>query len=669
MARGMSEEEEDATLARCRANRSKRSREKESRGTGGIEIDIVVSNIFDALAMSRAVGRGREKAIILRGGMHRLHKTLELGPQDSLTTFLSFPGETATIRTQSVKGYTLLFPGGIRVGSLFPDYRYHGEVASIAISLVGSSMGYGGPADVFSPPRSYWATKKPAGGGGATFARVSGIRFNTSTFPSCSWEESFDPQRDPPILHAFHAEHWGNWQFRLNQSSRPEHGELTWHEGGFQEARGSAGNGASEWYVENVWELTDSPLEWYWDKSGRTLFFVQNGTSEPPSEGIVAAGLAQVISVVGAPGRPVKSVRFQGIRFAHTCSTFLQPYEAPNGGDWSLHPRGMLTISHAERVEVLDCHFLRAGGNGLVLRNLTRNVRITGNHFSWTGDSAIVLAGFVEDCEDREETVPLDTLISHNFAHELGIWGKQTGFVYQALAARTKITHNVAFNGPRAGICFTDGYGGGHEVRRNVLFNFVRETSDHGLFNSWDRQPYITRIRDGRTWSPIPKTSTISKNLFLNGYRSVWPIDHDDGSGFYHDHRNVLVYGGFKSFLGSNKTVENNLYLFPDAFARQFGSIFCASVWQPDLGPEVWRRNTCVKLSNESALGGWCGDAGAILSYGNRYFMPHAVWRADCGSSTKSMEELQARGLERGSSVLNFSSADFAFKLAEIILR
>jgi hypothetical protein len=53
---------------------------------------------------------------------------------------------------------------------------------------------------------------------------------------------------------------------------------------------------------------------------------------------------------------------------------------------------------------------------------------------------------------------------------------------------------NVFFNGPRAGININDGFAGGHVMKRNVGFNLVRETSDHGVFNSWDRNTYV-RVR------------------------------------------------------------------------------------------------------------------------------------------------------------------------------
>ena len=40
--------------------------------------------------------------------------------------------------------------------------------------------------------------------------------------------------------------------------------------------------------------------------------------------------------------------------------------------------------------------------------------------------------------------------------------------------------------------------GGGSQVVRNVLFNFCRESSDHGPFNSWNRQVYLVDGPDGQ---------------------------------------------------------------------------------------------------------------------------------------------------------------------------
>ena len=42
----------------------------------------------------------------------------------------------------------------------------------------------------------------------------------------------------------------------------------------------------------------------------------------------------------------------------------------------------------------------------------------------------------------------------------------------------------VFFNGPRAGVNFNDGFGGGNEVTQNLIFSTCRESGDHGPFNS-----------------------------------------------------------------------------------------------------------------------------------------------------------------------------------------
>ena len=67
-------------------------------------------------------------------------------------------------------------------------------------------------------------------------------------------------------------------------------------------------------------------------------------------------------------------------------------------------------------------------------------------------------------------------------------------------------------------------------VEKNLLFNFVRETSDHGNINTWDRLPFLTKCRDGVNPSYFPKETVFAQNLLFNDYNSVWPLDNDDGA-------------------------------------------------------------------------------------------------------------------------------------------
>lgn len=79
---------------------------------------------------------------------------------------------------------------------------------------------------------------------------------------------------------------------------------------------------------------------------------------------------------------------------------------------------------------------------------------------------------------------------------------------------------------------------------------FQIETDDHGPINTWDRVPYLTRVADGKTVSLSVKENTITNNFIINNYRSVWPLDHDDGTCYWRDTQNYLVYGGKKEKNG-----------------------------------------------------------------------------------------------------------------------
>ena len=101
----------------------------------------------------------------------------------------------------------------------------------------------------------------------------------------------------------------------------------------------------------------------------------------------------------------------------------------------------------------------------------------------------------------------------------------------------------------------SDGFGGGNELYDNVLFNTCRESSDHGAFNSWDRLPYVTDIRDGSTPSTVPAFNEAHHNLIVSNYGADGGcLDNDDGSSYYRIHHNVCFYGGHKSdFDGHDK--------------------------------------------------------------------------------------------------------------------
>ena len=510
-------------------------------------------------------------------------------------------------------------------------------------------IGVGGSVSVFNPPESYWGTAHPAGGGGFTYRIPTGLQYLTNVgFINRTWSKP-----STGVVHAFHCKHWGGWQFKLDERNNDSQ-TLTWSYGGFQEARGC--DSGAEWYVENIFEELDSPGEWFFDYDTHKLYLYPNSTI--PTE-VVGTNLNVLISIKGSQTNPVQNISISDITFAHAATTFLLDYEVPSGGDWAVHREAALVVEGIEGVNISNCLFYSPGGNGLLLNNYVRGAVIEGNEFVWVGNNAIVAVGSAQLMDGTDGNQPRGTKVIGNLVHEVGVFGKQVCAYVQSLACETELIGNVFFNGPRAGINFNDGFGGGNVLKNNLLFNFVRDTCDHGPINTWDRQPYLTTVLDGKTPSLVQGENFITQNLVIGNYHSLWPIDHDDGSCYYTDKYNVIVYGGAKYYLGHSKVVSNNLYIYPDAPRNSFDTLnpSCASSFQtsrelplPSGWDDVYSDNTCVIGNPNLFQFNSCSltdDAGLIpMSANNIYYAPNAYVYILCAGEKLSLKEFQDLGFE-----------------------
>jgi hypothetical protein len=529
----------------------------------------------------------------------------------------------------------------IRDGTYFPSFE----------------LGIGGPVSAFDPPESYWGLFSPAGGGGSTYVIPTGLQYLSDVeFANYTWKQ---PQTG--VVHAFHCGHWGNWQFQLSDRDMEEK-QLTFAYGGWQEARGC--KSGAEWYVENIMEELDSPGEWFYDHTTMKLYLYPNGSL--PTEG-VGTVLDEAIGIRGTMDSPVKGVSIMNVVFAHTATTFLKRYEVPSGGDWSVYRGGTVFVEGVDGFNLQGCLFDAVGGNGVFLSGYVRNAVIQNNEFVWSGDNAIVSVGDTNLIDGTLGTQPRGTKIIGNLVHENGVFGKQTCAYVQSLSCQAEVSENVFFNGPRAGINFNDGFGGGNLMKNNLLFNYVRETADHGPFNSWDRLPYLTKMNDGETPSLTPAESYIHQNFLINNYHSTWPIDHDDGSCYYLDTYNFMVYGGFKNYLGHSKIAQSNVYVYPDAehsvenLGAFFSVPFCANSDGASRGDtasgwgDVWSNNTCI-IGNPNVYSfGSCNldNPTGLMPFtaNNRFYAPSKYVYFGCEGKKLTLEEFQYLGYDLGSTV------------------
>ena len=320
---------------------------------------------------------------------------------------------------------------------------------------------------------------------GSPFKRSANAKVDPSTWTKKTWATP-----GTGVVHMFHSGLWGGWQYKLTDFVN---NTLEFGYGGYQEARGS-GVKSNDFYVENIKEELDVEGEWFHDEKEGQIYYYPNAT-HATADALATAEIAILDTLISigsaadeARGEWADSIQIIGLELTATRATFLSPYEVPSGGDWSLHRGGAIEVTQARNVAIRGCFFNQVGGNGLLFSNAVLDSSVLGNEFAFTGDSAVVFVGStvgIDGTVAGGAKYPNRNNVSNNLMREFGIYGKQTSCFFQAVSANTTLNDNVCFNGPRAGVNFNDGFGGGYEMTGNLIFNTVRETGDHGPFNRY----------------------------------------------------------------------------------------------------------------------------------------------------------------------------------------
>eukprot|EP01065_Artemidia_motanka_P030302 TRINITY_DN3630_c3_g1_i1.p1 TRINITY_DN3630_c3_g1~~TRINITY_DN3630_c3_g1_i1.p1 ORF type:complete len:967 (+),score=267.54 TRINITY_DN3630_c3_g1_i1:85-2901(+) len=385
---------------------------------------------------------------------------------------------------------------------------------------------------------------------------------------------------------------------------------LSFEKGGFQGAEGvTAGQG---WYIENVVEELDAEREFFYDADDGVLVYKPNSSDpsavaadgSPAAADWTATNLKELITITGTQQAPVSNVKIAGLTLRDTAYTYFEPHGLPSGGDWGLQKTGAVRVAGAKDISITGNLFTRLDGIGLYMGGYVRGMMVNENEFAYIGGSAMASWGDTSYNLDEAGDIvlpwkigpdgrggdqPRGTQVLGNIAHDVGIWEKQSSMWFQAVTAQTQMHGNVFYNGPRAGINFNDGFGGGDDVSGNLVMNACRESSDHGPYNSWDRMPYITELRYGAGRpSVVPADRELHHNFFLGTYNSLSTIDTDDGSCYLKVHHNFLAYGdvGLKhDFGGHDETYTENVLAWVGD---------CWYVWWFRAYNDAFYNNTCV---------------------------------------------------------------------------
>ncbi|HEX4702784.1 MAG TPA: fibronectin type III domain-containing protein [Pseudonocardiaceae bacterium] len=180
-------------------------------------------------------------------------------------------------------------------------------------------------------------------------------------------------------------------------------------------------NGRRPAYVDNAFELLDTPGEWYLDRSAHTVYYLPRPGQNLRHADVEMPALQQLVVGNGTAAAPLHDISFRDIQFSY--ATWLTP-SSPEGfseiqagytttgptgwateglcqftpggtcpyASWTPEP-GNVSFSHATGLEFADSVFTHLGAAGLRLGDGTRNTVVRGDVFTDISGNGVEIGG------------------------------------------------------------------------------------------------------------------------------------------------------------------------------------------------------------------------------------------------------------------------------------
>ncbi len=376
-------------------------------------------------------------------------------------------------------------------------------------------------------------------------------------------------------IHAMHLHNWGGFSYEV--TGKDENGNLTYI-GGWQNNR-QMGMHSDFKYIENVREEMTEPGEWYFDKENKRVYVIFK-----PGHSLNSAEICVNSSFFAFKG--CKNVSVENIKFRRAKRTFMLTNEPLLRSDWTIYRGGAIYFTNSSDCSLSKCSLFDIGTNGVFVDGKNSNVTVSKCHFKDLGASGVCFVGKPSSvrsplfeatkCQSflgidkkrgpKNSEYPKGCTVEDCLIERVGIVEKQATGVEISMSYGISVINTSIYDASRAGINISEGTFGGHIIDGCDVFGTVKETGDHGSFNSWGRD---------RFWHlyDLPQNEIhkyayldcISKTIIRNSrFRCDrgWDIDLDDGSSNYEIYNNLCLNGGIKLREGFGRYVHNNITVY-----------------------------------------------------------------------------------------------------------
>jgi len=392
-------------------------------------------------------------------------------------------------------------------------------------------------------------------------------------------------------IHAMHRHLWGGYSYKI-EGKNPD-GSLNLS-GGWQNNR-QMGMHDEYRFAENIREEMTEPGEWYFDEAEMRVYVRPYAEDDlGRTEIAVSRGFFILENCT--------NVTIENLTFENSVRTFMETKEPLLRSDWTIYRGGAVTIRDSSDCTIDRCTFRNIGSNGVFVDGACENIRLTRSHLTNIGASGVCFVGHPDAVRSplfeynethafaeldltpgpKSDNYPKNGLIEDCLIEYVGTTEKQASGIEVSMAYGITIKNCTVCHTSRAGINLSEGTFGGHRIEGCDVFDTVRETGDHGSFNSWGRDRFWhVRDLDDRDAHRYAALDMLAPNVITRSrFRCDrgWDIDLDDGSSNFIITENLCLNGGLKLREGCFRTVRNNITV---------NNTMHFHVWYPESGDVV----------------------------------------------------------------------------------
>nr|WP_221380272.1 RICIN domain-containing protein [Actinoplanes polyasparticus] len=553
--------------------------------------------------------------VYLRGGSYPVTSTIEFGPEDSGTgthrvVYAAYPNETPVLEAGvRVTGWTQ-HSGNIwkapldRAGKLRALY-VNDKRAFMASKTINSQGCYG----------TYTITAGQAPWAWESGSQCAGAKYSPSDFPAVAANQD--------DIEIETATTWTSAIVGVRQVTTDGGSRVAlFQQPGAAIAQGAFNGNAQvggTHKVMNAYEFLDTPNEFYFDKSSRTLYYYKTGADDLSSASVFAPGtVSTVLRVAGtSTSTHARNLTFTGLTVRHSDWNLMtvagSVYKQAQQGNLSaiayakqnFHAYyyrnvdtapAIVAVQNADGILLERNRIQHTGADGISMVNDVQGSRLIGNHTSDIAGSAIsvghpqhVYIGDHTSANREKYPVQVEGLcknieIRNNYLYDSAVLFNGHSPISAYFADTLSVQHNRIEKAPWSGITLGwgwwnfDGSSGSiapgrptttarnNTVSHNQIVDTVQRLSDTAPIYTLGSQPgttvtgnYLQGVPSGHKYGLHPDEGsayiTFRDNVLSVDKNVTWLINSDD-FGRKHDLSITQTYGPINKV--SNKNLPNS---------------------------------------------------------------------------------------------------------------